>query len=44
VPGQVVKLESMHNGFSTRITPITGTPEVVDGPPSEVNKRLRSGQ
>jgi hypothetical protein len=44
VPGHVVKLESMDHGFSTRIVSITGSPEVVEGPPSEVNKRLRSGQ
>lgn len=44
VPEFVVKVEPLQRQFVTRITPITGEPEVVEGAPSEVNKRLRSGQ
>jgi hypothetical protein len=49
VPDHVVKVEPgegrKEDGavFSTRIITTTGVPELVEGPPSEVNGRLRRG-
>lgn len=48
VPDHVVKVEPYERrsgqGLDTRITLIEGEPELVIGPPSEVNARLRRGQ
>lgn len=46
VPSQVVKVEpyaARVQGIDTRITLTEGEPEIVEGPPSEINRRLRSG-
>lgn len=44
VPEYVVKVEPLERQFVTRIVPISGEAEVVEGAPSEVNTRLRRGQ
>ena len=46
VPTHVVKVEPYKRGgqvIDTRITLLEGEPEIVFGPPSEINRRLRTG-
>jgi hypothetical protein len=47
VPAQVVKVqrwETEEGPYDSVIVLTQGDPEIVKGPPSEINRRLRSGQ